>query len=88
MLEIRALRSFQRNMNKADLAALLAEDEMACGLPCVVESVGEAAKLLGLNSAQAANLERALSTNAIWKGVDRSGALVDHEGAVCIRRAG
>ena len=68
-LEIRALASAaQRNMSPTQLAALLAESEMALGMPCVVDSVGEAARLLGLTDRQCAALQDTLSRGGLWKG--------------------
>lgn len=69
MIEIRALKSAsQKNMSPAALAALLAESDMALGLPCIVDSVGEAVRLLDLTDRQCAALQDTLSRGGMWKG--------------------
>lgn len=88
MIEIRALKSAsQKNMSPTRLASLLAEGEMACGLPCVVDGVVEAVRLLGLNGRECALLESAIAQGRMWKGQDRSGRVAGKSDKVCVRRA-
>lgn len=88
MIEIRALKSAsQKNMSPAALAALLAESDMALGLPCIVDSVGEAVRLLDLTDRQCAALQDTLSRGGVWKGQDRSGTVAAKGNRVAVRLA-
>ena len=68
MIEIRTLNRVAARLSPTQLAALLTESEMALGMPCVVNSIGEAARLLGLTDRQCAALQDTLSRGGLWKG--------------------
>ncbi|MET4686275.1 hypothetical protein [Sinorhizobium fredii] len=82
-VEIRTLKSAaQQRMSPTALASLLAESEMALGLPCVVASIGEAVRLLGLTDKQCEALQSTLARGGLWKGMDHKEAQL-----CCIRLA-
>ncbi|MCA1366662.1 hypothetical protein I6F15_04480 [Bradyrhizobium sp. BRP14] len=87
VLEIRVLKKAQHSMSPSALGALLAEDEMACGLPMLVDNAADAVRLLGLRGSQVSSLEAALSRGGLWKGIANRGLLVAEGENVCVRLA-